>query len=1094
MRWGEALDAADALLTGVYRFPVAKALDPQDPADFLVLQHRLAQALKGLTGKAEAQTMKHALAVLDVNWAALTEAGRDKVIAAARAVLAKPPPSLPEVAATFEAAGKGVVKGAKVSFKESFGAKIGVDLTAADQRIMHHAATSAALYVRDQYGVRADAVSANARKIVSEGLAKGLGRYQLAQDLREGLAAQGVARSDAYWNMAAGVFVNRSRVYGSLSGFAEAKITHYKFDAVLDEVTTLQCRFMHGRVFEVGHALGRYAAVAASANPEDVKVIQPWMGVAKNDAGELALHYKDAAGARVQVATVTGNALGQLDATGSYANAMDDAKLAHVGLTMPPLHGNCRSTVRPVFGAAPPTLREPPPFALTMPRPEPAVMRPPPRAPVPVSPEQEALTFGPGGLKPSPIHIYAEQQALLFGAGPGIVPKPLVVPTAQELLVSALEQVLKLDAYKVMPFPDAMAHPYGQVFPQATGPQTGGAKQKKAVAVPLEKLVTKAHDVPMWNVMQALKYSDGTEAPHVIKKDGKFYVANSKDHAYVMGQHALGLKEIQAKVIDLDAVAAKAAKPKKPPKVVAPIAPPALEDLPPPTGKPVVLAPPGMQLSQAEVMVHAVPGPSGGSNQGQTYEGADGVKRFVKLYKDPGQAYGEHLANQFYKDLGLGAPESVVFPHDGGRTGYGSQLVAGETLGSAGLTKERAKEFMKGFVADVLTANWDAAGKSLDNAFVTFGGKVLRIDNGGAFLFRAQGGPKDDVALSQISEWNIFFSGSNPSYKSIANTAGYFSADDEDFKGEVTRQIKDVLAMRAKAGGWKAYVDTHAAGLAAGDRARMTAMLEKRTELLSDKLVELTKPKPPKPKPGEGYFAPALGGAKPRAGLRFHELPEHEIPGYASHLNKGNVPKTLPSGEGLSDYRKRAAQSINLANADEHRAIIDFTGCGFHEVRDYEEKRARGTSVENHEGKRESDAIARAFAKCTPEPGTVYRGLHSMDESFVNGMLENAGVIGLGRGNVGATSSSSWNVNVATAHFCHGIEHGSDYSYKVVLKIQSKTAIPVETISAFGKNSPQTNNECERFLSRDSKYRITGASRWKGKKNVLILEMEEVDE
>ncbi len=350
--WAEALEAADALLEGVFRMAVAKALDPQDPKDFLVIQHRLASAIKGLTGKAEAQAMRAALGALDVDWAKMTPAGREKVIAASRAVLAKPPPNLPQVAATFQAAGVRTVKGAKTSFVETFGAKIDASLSATDARIVAHAATSQALYVRDQYGKRADALAANARKIVADGLAKGLGRYDLAKDLRDGLAAQGVARSDAYWNMAAGVFVNRARVYGSLAGFSEAKISRFRFDAVLDEVTTLQCRFMHGRVFDVATALEKYADVAAATAPEAVTTLQPWLRVAKDANGQPALHYVDAAGARQHVATVTDNALGRLDDAGAFETAHTNDALARAGLSSPPLHGNCRSTVRPVFGSA----------------------------------------------------------------------------------------------------------------------------------------------------------------------------------------------------------------------------------------------------------------------------------------------------------------------------------------------------------------------------------------------------------------------------------------------------------------------------------------------------------------------------------------------------------------------------------------------------------------------------------------------------------------------------------------------------------------------------------------------------------------------
>lgn len=1090
MRWADALAAADALLADVYRLPVTKALDPQNPADFLVLQHRLATALKGLTGKAEAQAMKAALATLDVNWGAMTAAGRDKVIEAARAVLAKPPPVLPEVAAMFEAAGVKTVKGAKQSFKEAFGAKIAVDLTAADARVIGHAASAAALYVKDQYGVRADAISANARKIVSEGLAQGLGRYELAKDLRDGLAAQGVARSDAYWNMAAGVFVNRSRVYGNLSGYQDARITHYRIDAVMDEVTTVQCRFMNGRIFEVGHALGLYAATAASDDPEDVKHIQPWMGVAKNDAGELALHYKDAAGAKQQVAVVTSSGYGKLDDAGAFDKGLDADALSKAGLLTPPFHGNCRTTTRPVFGAAPAPLPRPA-FALTPPPRDAGVpTTPPPPAPVFVPREQKALIFGPGGLKPSPIFLYAEQQALLFGDAPGIVPKPIYVPSAKELLLSDLKKLLAEKPNATMAPPKDLIPPvddvWGEVkmpFPKLTGPQLGGAKNKKAVSVPLDNLVLSMPASKMWQVEQALTYVDEvTYAPTVVKLGGKFYLYEKKDAAFVMGQHALASKSIQAKVVDLDAV-------KKVPKPKAPkpgLTPGDLSNLPPPTGKPASLPPPAFaqQLSAAEVMSKKVAGPSGGSNNGQTYEGEDGVRRFVKVYKNPAQAHGEHLANRFYIDLGLGAPESTVFDLGNGQTGYASALLEGETLGSAGLTKARAQEFMKGFVADVLTANWDAAGQSLDNAFVTKGGKVVRIDNGGSFLYRAQGGLKPDHALDQISEWEVFFSPKNGSYLRIANAAGYDDPNHPDFRDQVAKQIEHVFALRDRAGGWAAYVKQTSPGLSPTDHGRIVKMLDERSGLLEKKLTQLRKPLPKEGERPPPYYAPSIKGARPAPGkhLTIEELPE--TPPLLNYTGTG-TPPALPSGEAFNAYRKRAAKSIAKA-ADEHDAIVNFTGSYFTSVRDYEEKTGRGEDVKYHPGKSASDSITRAFAKADVEPMTVFRGMHSLPKDVVESMINaKGGVMGLGRGNVGATSSTTWNVNVAVDRFAHGPEDAT--AYKVVLQIHAKKTIPVETISSF-------SSENELFSSRDAKFRVLGAARWKGRKRVVVIELEEDDD
>ena len=58
---------------------------------------------------------------------------------------------------------------------------------------------------------------------------------------------------------------------------------------------------------------------------------------------------------------------------------------------------------------------------------------------------------------------------------------------------------------------------------------------------------------------------------------------------------------------------------------------------------------------------------------------------------------------------------------------------------------------MKGFAADVLTANWDAVGLVNDNILLK-GGEAHRIDNGAAFMYRAQGTPKGAAFGNSVTE------------------------------------------------------------------------------------------------------------------------------------------------------------------------------------------------------------------------------------------------------------------------------------------------------------------------------------------------------
>ena len=61
------------------------------------------------------------------------------------------------------------------------------------------------------------------------------------------------------------------------------------------------------------------------------------------------------------------------------------------------------------------------------------------------------------------------------------------------------------------------------------------------------------------------------------------------------------------------------------------------------------------------------------------------------------------------------------------------------------------KKLQKGFVVDAWLANWDAVG-NLDNVIINKKGDPVRVDPGGALLFRAQGSPKGSAFNEDVNE------------------------------------------------------------------------------------------------------------------------------------------------------------------------------------------------------------------------------------------------------------------------------------------------------------------------------------------------------
>jgi hypothetical protein len=84
-------------------------------------------------------------------------------------------------------------------------------------------------------------------------------------------------------------FANRGWTYTQLSAFEDADVERYRFDAVLDEVTSHACRFIAGREFRVARAIQRFDDVENASHPKAIAELQPWMRVGADGAGNQVL-------------------------------------------------------------------------------------------------------------------------------------------------------------------------------------------------------------------------------------------------------------------------------------------------------------------------------------------------------------------------------------------------------------------------------------------------------------------------------------------------------------------------------------------------------------------------------------------------------------------------------------------------------------------------------------------------------------------------------------------------------------------------------------------------------------------------------------
>lgn len=483
---------------------------------------------------------------------------------------------------------------------------------------------------------------------------------------------------------------------------------------------------------------------------------------------------------------------------------------------------------------------------------------------------------------------------------------------------------------------------------------------------------------------------------------------------------------------------------------------------------------PPKELDAANVLDVKTAGAKG-SNEGGFYTGRDGVQRYVKFYGDASQAYSEHLSNQIYRDLGFEAPESATFEHEGKRA-YASKVVSDlKTVQQVGLTEDTAKKVMRGFAADVLTANWDAVGTGLDNVGVV-GDKVMRVDNGGSLLFRAKAGRKPEHLLNEITEWDKFLSpSSNPYYAQVASKAGVTKA--ADLGKDLVDQIDQIKKLRKAHGSWGAYVEKHAPGMAKADKKSVVGMLEARTKLLAAKVDEVkgaakqakidaknaaaAAKEAKKAQKEYAALAKKMGGAPPQT----YESLAKDDAAAQKHFEAWH----LHGHEDEASYRRMASNAID-GTEDHQSGPVEFTGSSYREIRAHEQTPGEPASGQVKQWARE---IAQFMDKARPAPpGIVYRGITNVRAASLNALLTKPTF------EFDATSSVS-RKGSTSLHFAGGMQSRGD----VFFVINHRSAVPVETIS-------QHKSEKELFLRKGTNFRVT--RRYRNASGGVVIEADEL--
>lgn len=144
-----------------------------------------------------------------------------------------------------------------------------------------------------------------------------------------------------------------------------------------------------------------------------------------------------------------------------------------------------------------------------------------------------------------------------------------------------------------------------------------------------------------------------------------------------------------------------------------------------------------------------------GSNQGGVYEDPrDGTRYYVKKSLSARHASNEALAAALYRLAGIECPDIKVVKLATGAAGTASPLVprAKNDLYIRQEDPAYRKLIQQGFAVDAWLANWDVGGTDYGNIVTDEHGRPVRVDTGGALLYRARGAPKGSQFGAHVDE------------------------------------------------------------------------------------------------------------------------------------------------------------------------------------------------------------------------------------------------------------------------------------------------------------------------------------------------------
>lgn len=220
------------------------------------------------------------------------------------------------------------------------------------------------------------------------------------------------------------------------------------------------------------------------------------------------------------------------------------------------------------------------------------------------------------------------------------------------------------------------------------------------------------------------------------------------------------------------------------------------------------ITPTGLSSKPVKIDKWKKVGGKSGSNPGGVFEDENGDRWMVKFPQTSDHARNEVLAANLTKLAGIEMVDMQLVDPGTGKLGVASPMldISSNLKNKVTSDPEYKKKVQEGFALDAWIANWDVVGLDFDNIVTDNAtGEPVRVDPGGALLYRAMGSPKGNAFGNKVGEWDTLRDGSN------YNTAYVFGDMTDEQLAASAKLVEDItpdeIAEQVEAMGFDAATE-----------------------------------------------------------------------------------------------------------------------------------------------------------------------------------------------------------------------------------------------------------------------------------------------